>query len=603
MKQTGKAQSGSIMIEVVAVLGILAVLGPVLYRQVVQRNRELANINVASEMRTMKEAFSSFIQTQHRQLEELAAAGGGACTLTGRETANCSYTNLWKNVATYLPMTYNTYTGDTLTGSTAEKYNFYLFGKNVYNVAGSQVGTSFYGVVLPKASALPTGTWNLKRAASIAALIGADGGIVQGDNFVGTMGTWELEGAALTMEPMVSPSYVAFTGYDDGSLFSSLEDEATFKNLHAWSYFSVGEGNTNCFTKDSGGYTVLEAGGDCAPLFWVGAEHLENGTDEGLAGTPGNVYIRNDLHVGRQAITMDDPVHDGQTIQAFVSTAVVSTDPADNEKRSIVVYDVAGKRRVTVNANGQIITRDSAGRDVLKAEAEEATDGSSMGKVTANAYDAQGHLVENAVLSAKGIDSSVEFVDEQAANESATYDHYKVDPAYTSVMNDVKLASRGGARLSDILPNYISKSMTELTRAANLDSCSGGTNNCLKATVSAPECPAGYKAALVVTPVRTTGKDVLNSFEGTSDGNTVTVTGANMTRYTVAVAVNGAHVSTTEEETVSGNGWSVEVGYVSGPGATNFTGGALGENTLSARVETFCVFDESNFTLPEVTRD
>ena len=36
-------------------------------------------------------------------------------------------------------------------------------------------------------------------------------------------------------------------------------------------------------------------------------------------------------------------------------------------------------------------------------------------------------------------------------------DVYKVDPAYMSVMNDIRLTSRGGAKLSDILPNYISK--------------------------------------------------------------------------------------------------------------------------------------------------
>ena len=603
MKKTVKTQSGSIMIEAIAVLGILAVLGPVLYRQVAQRNRELANVNVATEMRTMKEAFSSFIQTQHRQLEELATAGGGVCALSGTETSNCSYNTLWKNVATYLPVTYNTYTGDVLTSSTAEKYNFYLFGKNLENTEGAKVGTSFYGVILPKASALPQGTWNLKRAASIAALIGADGGIVQGDNFVGTMGTWELEGASLMMEPVVSPSYVAFTGFDEGALFSSLEDEAAFKNLHAWSYFSIGEGNTNCFRKDATGYTVLDAGEECAPLFWVGAEHLENGTDEGLAGTPGNVYIRNDLHVGRQAVAMDDPVNDGETIQAFVSTAVISTDPVDNDKRAVTVYDATGKRRVIVNANGQIITRDSAGRDVLKAEAEEASDGSSKGKVTLNAYNADGQLVENAVVSAKGIDSSVEFVDAQAANESETYDHYQVDPAYTSVMNDVKLASRGGARLSDILPNYVSKSITELTTEANLGNCSGYTNNCLRANVTTPACPAGYKAALVVTPIRTTGKDVLNSFEGVTNGATTNVTNANVSRYTVAVAVNNVHKAKAETEADIARVWGIEVGYVTGAGSTNFTGGTLGENTLSARVETYCVFDENNFTLPEVTRD
>ena len=37
------------------------------------------------------------------------------------------------------------------------------------------------------------------------------------------------------------------------------------------------------------------------------------------------------------------------------------------------------------------------------------------------------------------------------------YDQYMVNPAYTSVMHDIKLTTRGGARLSDILPDYILK--------------------------------------------------------------------------------------------------------------------------------------------------
>lgn len=43
------------------------------------------------------------------------------------------------------------------------------------------------------------------------------------------------------------------------------------------------------------------------------------------------------------------------------------------------------------------------------------------------------------------------------------YGKFRLDPAYVSVMNDIKLTSRGGANLSDILPNYILKSIYTLT--------------------------------------------------------------------------------------------------------------------------------------------
>lgn len=43
------------------------------------------------------------------------------------------------------------------------------------------------------------------------------------------------------------------------------------------------------------------------------------------------------------------------------------------------------------------------------------------------------------------------------------YNKFRVDPAFTSVMNDIKITSRGGARLSEALPNYILKGIYELS--------------------------------------------------------------------------------------------------------------------------------------------
>ena len=51
-----------------------------------------------------------------------------------------------------------------------------------------------------------------------------------------------------------------------------------------------------------------------------------------------------------------------------------------------------------------------------------------------------------------------QFVDSsQYGNGYYRYDTYMVNPAYTSVMHDIKLTTRGGARLSDILPDFINK--------------------------------------------------------------------------------------------------------------------------------------------------
>lgn len=46
------------------------------------------------------------------------------------------------------------------------------------------------------------------------------------------------------------------------------------------------------------------------------------------------------------------------------------------------------------------------------------------------------------------------------------YDTFMVNPAYTSVMKDIKLTTRGGARLSDILPDFINKGIYLVSNTA-----------------------------------------------------------------------------------------------------------------------------------------
>ena len=49
--------------------------------------------------------------------------------------------------------------------------------------------------------------------------------------------------------------------------------------------------------------------------------------------------------------------------------------------------------------------------------------------------------------------------------DATKYKEYRVDPSFISVMNDIKLTSRGGARLSETIPNYILKGIYELSNS------------------------------------------------------------------------------------------------------------------------------------------
>ncbi|MBE6451341.1 MAG: hypothetical protein E7016_05190 [Alphaproteobacteria bacterium] len=109
------------------------------------------------------------------------------------------------------------------------------------------------------------------------------------------------------------------------------------------------------------------------------------------------------------------------------------------------------------------------------------------------------------------------------------YDRYMVNPAYTSVMHDIKLTTRGGARLSDILPDFINKGIYVVTNTyedtINInnirvstatgqvlplgvnDISTSGTISGTKrwaspflGVVPAPQCPPGHAKVVTITP-------------------------------------------------------------------------------------------------------
>lgn len=114
------------------------------------------------------------------------------------------------------------------------------------------------------------------------------------------------------------------------------------------------------------------------------------------------------------------------------------------------------------------------------------------------------------------------------------YDTYMVNPAYTSVMHDIKLTTRGGARLSDVLPDFINKGIyvvtnslkeiandtlnfrgwpslgegtivfsdktyTEYVKGASVTLGADGASPFL-GVVPAPQCPPGYGRVITLNP-------------------------------------------------------------------------------------------------------
>ena len=98
------------------------------------------------------------------------------------------------------------------------------------------------------------------------------------------------------------------------------------------------------------------------------------------------------------------------------------------------------------------------------------------------------------------------------------YTKYEVNPAYTSVMHDIKLTTRGGARLSDILPDFINKGIYVVDTSYEERVVTNWTQpdfpikdfpdaqnqrdivSAYVGFVPTPKCPQGYAKVITLTP-------------------------------------------------------------------------------------------------------
>ena len=578
MQKKKLAERGALMVEMVAVVAVLGVMGTVLFRQMNQRNQELDNINMASEIRTVKEATMAYIQANRPSLEANCVLDGdyGYMTLDNEEidyfmpdnwASNRDGDGKWE--------------GDGI----INEYDIYLTCYEIDSELAPR--KALYATIIPYDGALPEG-FTLRRASRVANLIGADGGVYTDGALHGTMGAWEVPCPLNSVGDVCAGRkdnfFVATTGVDiyipevedapDNAVV--VPDSIAFERLHSTDYFSVGDGNADCIGNmtpngefahkaidpDSGvpsgtADEIRNVGtADCEPLFWVGTRGLNVGTDNSEAR---QVYVKNNLYVGRDNAT---------------NTHAVAIETGDDDtERSVTVFSADGDERLMLDGTGKVVGRSAGGKgyrlDAKNGEIvlfEEKTVGEKVIQVpTMRLKD--------------GVMRTGEIVTYTGDDGLEVTDTYKVDPAYTSLMNDIRLTSRGGARLSDILPNYITKAITSRT-----------FDNGEFKEVDKPTCPRGYVRAIMVTPVSWSQKVTRAALKFTTspDGGTVTIDDAD-----VSDDLSGDSVKLTQHEPVQitinngGASWSVLADY-SGTAATN-------ADQISVVAQTYCVFDEDNF--------
>ncbi len=255
-------------------------------------------------------------------------------------------------------------------------------------------------------------------------------------------------------------------------------------------------------------------------------------TNQGTARMRGKFSVVNN----DTPATESDPLVAGKTVfqvnpdnqqdAATANNATVTVDSnylkvsnmTDN-KRFLTIDIKEGLKDKTVTEKGSVYIR----KGVLELETNPAAVTSEQDGTT---YSNQGYVkadrfVANHTLDDKALAKPRDFGGFDQGSAGA-YNAYQVNPAYTSVMHDIKLTTRGGARLSDILPDFINKGIYIVDNtykesavsswntsgfnpkpATAYDDCEADAA-CVASPwmgfVPTPTCPPGYMKVITLTP-------------------------------------------------------------------------------------------------------
>lgn len=226
-------ERGALMIEAIALLGLMTMMSPMVVRQTADRTVEMEDVAIAGQMKELKDALSNWIEANYASIKAACSAGGTIAVAGGASCANSADSHFAVPVAglaPYLPATYLetvssgnnsttfrlrgnkladgfdvgvraqcTEATNTSTGATCGSMGM----DGVYTGLSSTCTCSRYkmtGVVLSNGAA----EIDDRRAARIATMIGADGGFVRTSNMVnnvlsgngrttivGSQGIWE----------------------------------------------------------------------------------------------------------------------------------------------------------------------------------------------------------------------------------------------------------------------------------------------------------------------------------------------------------------------------------------------------------------------------
>ena len=268
---------------------------------------------------------------------------------------------------------------------------------------------------------------------------------------------------------------------------------------------------------------------DSTDVFAVNIDSTYATADSGSA----NVEMNGSLHVtGNEVIhiasnSSNTAEHDGQRAMFEIDPDYIRVWAKDDNNA------YAGSSATDYYAMLKINPHDVSGNSSLVEDVYDTSIyirkgaielmGSDSSNVTA-ADAGFGYILANRLVSNAGqIPTSY-----QNNATEGTYDQYMVNPAYTSVMHDIKLTTRGGARLSDILPDFVLKGVynvsNDFVEAGSVntlptqriqwsagDACGKNSISCVSDNVAWADpymghipfamCPPGYANMATIVPI------------------------------------------------------------------------------------------------------
>ena len=300
------------------------------------------------------------------------------------------------------------------------------------------------------------------------------------------------------------------------------------------------DGNTNNYNDQIGGTSTYNIKGHGNVLFTSMTESTEGRATSAL----GNTFDDDSVHYLALG-----PNHEKAAINV-----VEGAETDDNSTKRVVFVDLSSKdSSAYVNPATGAIKSDADGAapesysmepgsiyirkglvDVVPNSSDSnkaADEGSGViraSRFVSNNMDSSG----NELLVPQAVNNNLlETYNKEGSTPVVRYDRYMVNPAYTSVMKDIKLTTRGGARLSDVLPDFITKgiyvatntyddSMTTMKfKLVNLptnpfaleggpeESGTDASGNLktewaspFMGLVPTPQCPPGYMRVITVAP-------------------------------------------------------------------------------------------------------